>query len=270
MSKSGYLDVNNPNQVGSVQKLSVLTGEPNTWLFAYSGLAFIEAREQGGGIFSGGEGQGLTVYIVLDNITGVLLQYAATSSLANISGSGGVSQFDLQSVSLNLRENGDLVLTTVLSSFTDGDDWADLGTYSYYVSAKILLEAASISGTIRWKKTLATPLSAPHFVITADTQLPPLPGQLVGTTIVEATGVEGALDSSDQTYYYIPYTITGPLLGKSVSVAVDPMPSKFSGVQTFGLLDTQQISGPSPISLTTTNLQVTNVNFEMFFEPAPK
>jgi hypothetical protein len=146
----------------------------------------------------------------------------------------------------------------------------DLGTYSYYVSAKILLEAASISGTIRWNKTLATPLSAPHFVITAYTQLPPPPGELAGATIVEATGVEGALDASDPTYYYIPYTITGPLLGKTVFVGVDPIPSRFSGVQSSGSLDTQQISGPSPISLTTSNLQVTNVDFEMSFLPAPQ
>jgi hypothetical protein len=266
---SGYLNVNNPDQVGSVQKLSVLTGEPNTWLFIYSGLAKIELNDQGGGIFGGDESANPTVWIILDNISGVLLGSAATSSLANISGSN-IGQLDIQSVSLDLRDNGDLVLATTLYAYTDSTDWNDLGTYSYYVSAKILLDEASISGTIRWNKTLATALAPPNFVITADTQIPGSGPLSFGTDEVEATGLEGTLDSSDNTYYYVPYTITGSLLGKSVFVVVSPIPNAFSGAPTFGSLVARQISGPNMISLTNTNRHATDVNFEMDFEPAPR
>jgi hypothetical protein len=124
---------------------------------------------------------------------------------------------------------------------------------SLYVSAKILLETPRISGSIRWKKTFATPLAPPHFVITANTEIPPIPGSLEGTNIVEANGSEGDLNSADKTYYYIPYTITGALLGKTVIVSVVPIAATFSGVQPGGSLFTQQISGPTPIKLTNSN-----------------
>ncbi|KAH0562636.1 hypothetical protein GP486_002687 [Trichoglossum hirsutum] len=266
---SGYLDVNNPNQVGSVQKLSVLTGQPDTWLFMYSGLAKIEQVNQDGDPFSGGQSFSPTVYIILDNISGVLLGSAATSSLAGISGSD-LGQMAVESVSLGLRENGDLVLTTKLYSFTSGLNWNDLDTYSYYVSAKILLDEASISGTIRWKKTLATALTPPNFVITANSQIPGSGSQSLGSDEVEATGLEDALDSSDDTYYYVPYAITGSLFGKSVFVVIKPIPDAFSGAPTFGQLITTQISGPNMINLTNTNRHATDVNFEMIFQQAPR
>jgi len=261
---SGYLNVNNPDQVGSVQKLSVLTGEPDTWLFVYSGLAEI-GLENDGGVFDD-ESSNPTVYIILDNISGVLLGSAATSSLANIIGDN-VGQMSIQSVSLELRDNGDLVLITTLYSYSSAMDSNDLGAYSYYVSAKILLDAASISGTIRWKKTLTTPLNPPNFVITADSQVPGS-DQLIGTNEVEATGLEGTLDSSDDIYYYVPYTITGSLLGKSVFVVVNPIPDTFSGTSTSGTLVATRISGPNIINLTTTNRHAT-VDFEMISKGVP-
>jgi hypothetical protein len=265
---SGYLNVNDPNQVGSVQKLSVLTGEPDTWLFIYSGLANIEQVNQDGNPFSGGQSVNPTISIILDNISGVLLGSAATSSLAGISG-GNLGEMAIQSVSLDLRDNGDLVLTTTLYSFTSGANWNDLDTYSYYVSAKILLDEASISGNIRWEKTLANALTPPNFVITADSQIPGSGPLSFPTDEVEATGLEGTLDSSDNTYYYVPYKITGSLLGKSVFVAVSPIPDAFSGAPGFGQLVATQISGPNMINLTNTNRHATGVNFELEFEPDP-
>jgi len=266
MGQVGWLNINNPNQMGSVQKFSVLTGEPNTWLFIYSGLALIGQWDRGG-LFSGGESSNPVVKIVLDNISGQLLGSAATASLANVIGG---DQSSIQSVSLALEDNGNLVLTTTLYVYAAGGDFEDLGSYSYYVGAKILLEAATISGTIRWKKSLATPLASPHFTITADTEIPPPPGQLLGTSVVQATGLEGALNSSDDVYYYVPYSITGGLLGKTVTVFVEPIAKAFSGVPGDGNLMVTQISGPNPVRLTTSNLKVTNVDFEMDWQSAPK
>jgi hypothetical protein len=254
------------NYIASMQKFSVLTGEPNVWLFIYAGLANIDQSDTAG-IFSGGEASNPTVNIVLDNISGELLGSAATASLANVIGG---DQSSIQSVSLSLQDNGDLVLTTVLYVFAGGGDSEILGAYSYYASAKILLVPATIGGTIRWKKTLATPLAPPHFAITADTEVPPPPGQLLGTSIVEANGLEGGLESSDPIYYYVPYTITGGLLGKTVTVEAAPILSAFSGVQGDGYLTITQISGPTSITLTTSNLTVTNVDFEMDWQSNPK
>jgi hypothetical protein len=263
-----WLSINNPNQVVSVQKVSVLTGEPNTWLFIYSGLATIEQDDQAG-FFSGGEDSNPTINIAVDNIAGELLGYATTASLANITGSGGVEQYDIQSVSLALQDNGDLVFTATLYVYTSGGNFATLGTYSYYVSAKILLETPTISGTIRWKKTLATPLASPHFVITANVEVPGGPGQFPTSQVV-ATGSEGAVNAADATYYYVPYSITGVSLGQTVTVNVAPNAGSFSGAPGNGFLTTEQISGPNPITLTNSHLDVANVDFEMDFEGAPQ
>jgi hypothetical protein len=259
-----YLDVNHGDEVGSAQHLSALTGEPNTWLLIYSGLANIE-QEDWADLFSGGESSSLTVKIILDNVSGELLQFATTASLANIY-NGGEGQWAVNSVSLALEENGDLVLTTEL--------WVDvslgsnvLETYAYYVTAKMLLEAPTISGTIRWQKTLATPSESPLFVITADTQPPATPGELTAL-VVEATGFEGSLDSADAAYYHVPYTISGPLLGKTLLVEVQPISTAFSDAD--GGLTAFQISGDTDITLTTTNLHATNVDFELGILPAPK
>jgi hypothetical protein len=265
---SGWLSDQN---ISSMQKVSVLTGEPNTWLFIYSGLAGIEQYDQAG-FFSGGESSNPTINITLDNLSGVLLEYASTSSLADISGSGGVEQLATMSDSLTLQDNGDLVLSTSLYVYSSGGDWAQLGHYSYYVSAKILLQSASISGTVRWSKTLAQPATPPFFTASAVTELPAPPGQLLGSQQVEATGTEGALDSSDPTYYRVPYTITGALLGKTVTVQIAPIATGFSisGVPPGGQLLPQQISGPDPITIGNSNLNVTNVDFELDYIPAPQ
>lgn len=241
----------------------MLTGQDNTWLFIYSGLANIGQTDQAG-IFSGGESSNPSVNILLDNLSGVLLEYASTSSLANILGSGG-GQTAIDSVSLSLNDNGDLVLSTTLYVFTGGGGWEELATYSYYVSAKILLDSATISGTVRWRKTLAQPASPPLFAVTANSEIPGSPGSF-GTSQVEATGVEGPINSTDPTYYYVPYTITGALLGKTVSVSVAPTQAKFVGVPPTGFLIANQISGPSQMTITNSNLHVTNVDFEILFE----
>jgi hypothetical protein len=255
--------------IASKQNLSVLTGEPNTWLFIYSGLAGIEQTDQAG-FFSGGEGSNPTINIKLDNLAGELLEYASTSSLADIQGSDGVSDWATLSDSLTLQDNGDLVLSTSLYVFTSGGNFAELGHYSYYVSAKILLETASISGTVRWSKTLVQPAAPPFFTASAVMQLPPPPGSLLGSSQVEATGTGTDLDSSDPTYFQVPYTITGALLGKTVTVQIDPIPAGFTGVSASGQLLAQQISGPNPITIGNSNLHVNNVDFELIFEPAPQ
>lgn len=266
------LNANNGNDVASPQKVSVLTAEANTWLLIYSGIAFQRQRAEGSSGFLGiGESTSeteATVSVTLDNISGVLLQAATTASMSNIVEENTWGQWTVESTSLSLQDNGDLVLTVSTTVTGIGD--AEFYAFYYYVSAKVILDAASISGTIRWKKTLASPLDSPHFVITANTQIPGPPGSLFGTTQVEATGVEGAVNSSDNTYYYVPYTITGALLGKTVTVAVAPIAASFSGAPTFGSLLTSQISGPNPISLTTTNRHATNVDFDMDFVSAPK
>lgn len=103
--------------IGSMQKLSVLTGESDTWLFIYSGLANISQWDNEPP-FSGGGTSHATVNILLDNLSGVLLEFASTSSLANIIGG---DQAGIESVSLNLQDNGDLVLTTSLFVLAGGE-----------------------------------------------------------------------------------------------------------------------------------------------------
>jgi hypothetical protein len=53
-------------------------------------------------------------------------------------------------------------------------------------------------------------------------------------------------------------------------VQVDPIPAGFTGVSAGGRLLAQQISGPNPITIGNSNLNVNNVDFELIFEPAPQ
>nr|WP_172692668.1 hypothetical protein [Mycolicibacterium sp. CBMA 213] len=254
--------------ISSKQKVSVLTAEPNTWLFIYSGLAGIQEQDEAG-VFTGGHASNPTINIKLDSLAGELLEYASTSSLADISGSA-VGQWATLSDSLALHDNGDLVLSTELRVFTGGGDYEVLGHYSYYVSAKVRLEAAWISGTVRWSKALAQPANPPFFTASAVTHLPPPPGSLAGITQTEATGTNGGLDSSDPNYYRVPYTITGALLGKTVSVEIDPIRTAFSGFAMGALIGAKQINGPDPIAIGNLNPQVTGVDFEITFGQAPR
>ena len=82
--------------------------------------------------------------------------------------------------------------------------------------------------------------------------------------------MEGPINSTDPTYYYVPYTITGALLGKTVSVSVAPTQAKFMGVPSSGFLVANQISGPSQMTITNSNLHVTNVDFEIVLEHEPQ
>ena len=272
MANTLSLNANDSTQVGSAQKVSILTGEPDTWLLIYSGVAEQNQYADGTSYWIFGQTTAETdaiVNVTLDNISGVLLEFATTASLSGIFEEGTWADWYVNSTSLSLQDNGDLVLTAS-TQVIGGSPEAGFNSFSYYVSAKVILDAASISGTVRWKKALAAPLASPHFVITANTEVPPPPGSLLGTTIVEANGLEGNLDSTDNRYNYVPYTITGALLGKTVTVFVAPISASFSGAPAFGSLVTQQISGPNPISLTTANRHATNVDFEMDFEEAPQ
>ena len=268
------LNANNSNDVSSSQKVSVLTAEPNVWLLIYSGIAYQRQSAEGDTGFLGiGKKSSATkanVHVTLDNISGVLLQFATTASMSNILEEDTWGQWIVESTSLALRGNGDLVLSvdTSVTGIGDAEFWA----FYYYVSAKVILDVASISGTIRWKKTLVKPSGAPHFLITAYTEVPGPPGSLFPTIKkVETTGVESGLDSSDATYYRVPYTITGALLGKTIRVDISPITGSFSGLSSPGpgSLGVGQISGPNPIKLTTANRHATNVDFEMDFVPGP-
>lgn len=265
------LNAKSGDQVGSAQKVSVLTAEPNTWLLIYSGIAHQDQYAQGTsyGIFGEDTAEtDATVNVTLDNISGVLLEFATTASINLIYEEDTFADWGIWSSSLSLKDNGDLVLTASTYVVGGGGGGAGFSGVSYYVSAKVVMDAATISGTIRWQKALAAPLSPPHFGITAYSQLPAPPGSFTGGTATEATGVEGAVDESDPAYYYVPYTITGPLLGKTVSVGVSPILSSFN-VAAAGSPVVTQISGPNPISLTATNRHATNVDFEMGFPGVP-
>ena len=262
------LNANNGSQVAVPQKVSVLTGEANTWLLIYSGIAFQRQRAEGSTGFLGiGEETSqtdATVNVTIDNISGILLQSATIASMSNIMEEDTWGQWIVNSSRLALQNNGDLVLTVDTTVIGEGD--AEFYAFYYHVSAKVILDEASITGTIRWLKTLATPVTPPYFSISAITHVPGPPGSLGPLSVVVATGTEGSL-VSDDTYYYVPYKIGGPLIGKSVSVIVEV--SRLSSNEPNGLLLVPQISGPNPVNLTVSDRHATEVNFEVSFLPGP-
>jgi hypothetical protein len=271
------LNVNDSSQVQFPQKVSVLTAEPNIWLLIYSGIAVQRQRAEGSTGFLGiGESTSETdavVHVTIDRISGVLLQAATSASMANILEEETWGQWIISSTGLSMRDNGDLVLTVNTSVTGIGD--AEFWSFYYNVSAKVVLDEASISGSIRWPKNLATPRGSTHFSIGADTKvtITPDPGQFSFEEVtVEAVGLEGAVNSADTNFYIVPYTIKGALLGKILTVDVSPIPAAFTPgpAFVFGQFVATQISGPNPIHLTPANRHVVGVDFEMRFLAAPK
>lgn len=256
-----YLNAKDGSQVQSPQVVAVLSAEPNVWLLIYSGIAVQRQRAKGStgflGIDSSTSTTEATVNVTLDNISGILLQYAATASMSNIVEENTWGQWTIDSTSLALRDNGDLVLTANTSVTGEGD--AEFWSFYYHVDAKVVLDEASISGAIRWAKSLTAPLTVPHFAITAKSQIPQGPNEFP-IPRVEATGLEGAVNSDDPIFYHVPYRITGPLLGKEVTVSVDAIQASFTGV---GQLAAGQISGAHQITLIATNRHATEINFEL-------
>lgn len=276
MANTINLNVNDSSQVQFPQKVSVLTAESNIWLLIYSGIAVQRQRAEGSTGFLGiGESTSETdavVHVTIDRISGVLLQAATSASMANILEEETWGQWIISSTGLSIRDNGDLVLTvnTAVTGIGDAEFWS----FYYNVSAKVVLDEASISGTIRWPKNLATPHGSTHFSISADTKMTiAIPGQFpFDKVIVEAAGLEGTVNSDDSNFYIVPYTIKGALLGKILTVVVSPIPAAFTPGPAFGFgqLEAAQISGPNPIHLTSANRHVTGVDFEMRFLAAPK
>lgn len=276
MANTISLNVNDSSQVQLPQKVSVLTAEPNVWLLIYSGIAVQRQRAEGSSGFLGiGEHTSETdavVEVTIDRISGVLLEAATSASMANIIEEDTWGQWIISSTGLSMRDNGDLVLTANTSVTGIGD--AEFWSFYYNVSAKVVMDEASISGSIRWPRNLATPLASTHFSISADTKVTIAPpGQFpFDKYTVEAVGLEGTVNAADPDFYTVPYTIRGALLGKTLIVDVSPIPAAFTPGPAFGFgqLVTSQISGPEPIQLTPVNRHVTGVDFEMQFLPAPK
>ena len=276
MANTINLNVNDSSQVQFPQKVSVLTAEPNIWLLIYSGIALQRQRAEGSSGFLGiGESTSETdavVQVTIDRISGVLLQAATSASMANILEEETWGQWIISSTGLSIRDNGDLVLTVNTSVTGIGD--AEFWSFYYNVSAKVVLDEASISGSIRWPKNLATPRGSTHFSISADTKVTiSIPGQFPFDQVtVEAVGLEGTVNSADPSFYIVPYTIKGALLGKILTVVVSPIPAAFTPGPEFGFgqFVATQTSGPNPIHLTPANRHVAGVDFEMRFVAAPK
>lgn len=276
MTNTIKLNVNDSAQVQLPQKVSVLTAEPNVWLLIYSGIAVQRQRAEGSSGFLGiGAHTSETdavVEVTIDRISGVLLQAATSASMANILEEETWGQWIISSTGLSIRDNGDLVLTVNTSVTGEGD--AEFWSFYYNVSAKLVLDEASISGNIRWSKNLATPHASTHFSISADTKVTvAIPGQFPFDKVtVEAVGLEGSVNAADPNFYIVPYTIKGALLGKSLTVAVSPIPAAFTPGPAFGFgeLVVTQTGGASPIQLTPANRHISGVDFEMQFLPAPK
>ena len=211
------LNANNRNDVSNPHKVAVLTAEPNTWLLIYSGIAYQRQRAQGSTGFLGfGEHTSTTtaeVHVKLDNISAVLLQSAATAGMSNILEEDTWGQWIIDFTGLELRNNGDLVLNVNTSVTGEGD--AEFYAFSYHVEAKVVLDEASIAGTIRWPLDLATPFGQPLFLISAYSEFQTaIPGMFPSIQrITEATGQEAPI-SETTTTFEVPYKITGALLGK--------------------------------------------------------
>jgi hypothetical protein len=146
-----------------------------------------------------------------------------------------------------------------------------LHRFSYQVVAKVTTQVTGISGRILWPTSL---LSGPPITSSAAAQAFRISANLIQnvsgggpfgstTTTQLAFGVtEKVQVIGDQVV--VPYEIAGAPYGTPITVLVDINPS--FPISAYA----QQITGPSPITLTTTNPSVTGIDFEIFENRRPK
>lgn len=274
------LDARDGSQVWNPNKVSVLTGEPETWLLIYTGIAIQGLNTHGESVYELGVDIGDflgvdegNVRIRLDNIGGTLLQSAASVSMADIYEEDKNAHWLVRYANVKLEDNGDLVL--YVNTQTSGLDTAQFFSFFYHISVKVVLDTATIAGTISWTRDLAEPADAPLFAITAYTQtFAPGTGGGFGSVQqhVEAGGVEEAVRRSADGGFEVPYTISGPMVGKTVWVAVQPDKSHFgppSGSHTVPNLVAEEVGGYRSIDITNSNLHVTGIDFTLAEATAP-
>ncbi|MGA9565765.1 MAG: hypothetical protein WBS19_09605 [Candidatus Korobacteraceae bacterium] len=271
------LDSLDSNQVESAQTVTVFIGNPTRTLVVCSGIAIPNWDSQGNLDYQ-------TVRINLNVQATALLASTAVVGLASIvNGTSGGSEFTFATDSA-FAEMVDGVIYLVVSIGVQGSP-STLSRFSYQVHLLISKDQAMISGTIEWSDSDVTLTSVPPylFTIAASILIPPSGGSF-GGPVVQVTvhedpgigvlkfgGVKAAGRAGTGVHQYT-YSMPIPptLLNTPLLLSCEPYPGAFVPTGGNRFVSAQQISGPSPVILTSTHLVENDVDFQVVTGLAPK
>ena len=260
-----FLNSLNPDQVVSPRMLEAFVGTPPGRLLIFTGIA-MPALESNGQV----DGQEVTIDLNARANTREP-KYAATVGLASIFNSDSDLIFATDDVKVITGPNLELFLVCNIAVMGDR---SVLNRFAYQATVFLDADSGTIAGTIRWN---------PHFLLFAGPEhdlfqinaisfqpQPGPPGGFGGTiSKVERVGAttggvvrQGAMMAIDYVIHELP-------LGVPLTVTVNPKPGAFVILNSQSPFNFFQVSGPSPITLSTAHSVERPVDFEArpFFGP---
>jgi hypothetical protein len=259
-----YLDVQNPQQVFSPNMIDVFIGNPTNHMLIFTGVAAPawNADEDYGG--------GAEVIINLHTTVVTMVNSTAVVGLASIGNGESDFLFSTDEIAV-LPVDGNLELHACIN--VQGDP-SDLNRISYQANVIVNIDEPLITGTIRWDQqyspTPALPRTDPLFIVQASIVDPLAPGPFISYIQVGIPDSEMQAPFPVGGVYAVPYAIKNVPLNSPLYITVDVKQNSFN--QPWGAsLSPQQTSGPSlPITLVPLNMNVTNLDFLLVHQDAPK
>lgn len=263
------LDVNNPNQVSSPAALDVVLGVPQGHLLIFTGIAIPEYDTN----------DDLIREPVTVNLGKTVLNpkipftYSATVGLASIGNSDSDFTFATDDVSVVADPTtGQLQLVCDLA--VQGS--SQLHRFSYQANVIVQTTEPSISGSIFWRRSVATvqpQFTNNLFTVQAAVLIPPQPGQFGGTLqkVADGTVIYPAAPANPNFLpdgFFVQFLIENPPVDTPLYIICNPVDGAFqaAGSQS-GTFSCATISGPSPMTLAPPNLQLNAVDFILEFTP---
>jgi hypothetical protein len=272
------LDSSLEDQVASASSISVVLGEPRRQLVVCSGIAITEWE-------SHAHFNPVDVRIKLNVQATALLGWTAVAGLAGVSDDDNDNPFHFTTdwAYAELDEaSGEIFLVTRINVFGDS---GSLRRFSYQTHLLIDAEQALISGVISWNETVAHEVADPRFsavpgagrvahrfTVTAGTFDDPGTGFHIYRPLVsrnERSVVSTDLGGGER---HVPYVLPVPaqLLGTPLMMSASVVPGGMVPATGGQLLSVEQVSGPSPVELTTQHLTETDVNFAVVAQARPR
>ena len=257
------LDVANSNQVSSANAIIADLGIPNKRMLVCSGIAIPEWN-----VFDDGNIYHETAVVNLRQTAMIVDQFAINVGLASFGNGNTNFDFAIDATSLQVDETTQNLLLSVDMALMGNPSALD--RFAYQVVAIVTFQPTGISGTIRWNQSLFDASVLPSaripqlFNVSAGTKVtaPSSGGGFGATTYTpQASGTTGALSLTNGVFS-IPYNIPGAPYGVNLVVQVG-IGSLFSP---GGYAE--QVAGPNPIDLTTSEPGVSGVDF--FIPQAPR
>lgn len=258
-----------PNQVSSPGVLDLVLGVPPTRLLIFTGVAIPEYATNDDLIR-----EPVTVNLGKTVANPKLpFTYSATVGLASIGNSDSDFTFATDDVSVVADPNtGELQLVCDLA--VQGS--SQLHRFSYQANVIVQTTEPSISGSIFWRKSVAT--AQPQFpnnlfTVQAAILIPPQPGQFGGTfqKVADGTVIYPAASANPNFLpdgFFVQFLIENPPVDTPLYIICNPVDGAFQAAESqAGTFSCATISGPSPMTLTPPNLQINAVDFILEFTP---